>query len=164
MVHISQCHSSLSPSTASALFSALKSQAGVQINNAAKNTFWQQLGVVASGTAGVVGIQHPGSTDRCVCVLRKNESKCCRDKGPPASWAHCGPTDKEVASPSPGLVFSGRRGLTSSIPAPAGVSHWPHSMAMSGKDNLHCGSYLKPFPLWGALSKLDHAAASREGC
>lgn len=58
------------PSFAQAPYSALKSQAGVQINNAAKNTFWQQLGVLASG-AGAVGIQHPGSAGRCVCALRK---------------------------------------------------------------------------------------------
>lgn len=89
MVQISQCRSSLPLSAAQAPYSALKSQAGVQINNAAKNTFWQQLGVVVSGSAGVVGIQHPGSAGRCACMFRKSKSKYCGDEGlcPPGSAA-----------------------------------------------------------------------------
>lgn len=58
------------PSFSQAPYSALKSQAGVQINNAAKNTFWQQLGVLVSG-AGARGIQHPGSAGRCGRVFPK---------------------------------------------------------------------------------------------
>lgn len=57
-----------------------------------------------------------------------------------------GPTDKEMASPSPGLASSGRRGPTSSIPAPGGVPHQPRALAVLGKDNLHCGSISNHFP------------------
>lgn len=60
----------LPPSFAQAPYSALKSQAGVQINNAAKNTFWQQLGVLVS-SARALGIQHPSSAGRCGCVIGK---------------------------------------------------------------------------------------------
>lgn len=163
------------PSFAQAPYSALKSQAGVQINNAAKNTFWQQLGVLASG-AGAVGIQHPGSAGRCVCVLRKVGANAGDTGGCVPPVASKNKKERDLFCPSwllskchlpparPRLVFVGRmlwRGPASCCPACGRVSRCPCAPpAWQGSGNDQ-GSHLD--------SVSDHSpfgehSAGREGC